>query len=608
MTPESTRREFLLTVAWATGAAGTTAAGQATGEPTGSPAADQTDAARGTAERGPDSGAWPMHGFDAGNTSFNPDIDGPERAVGKRWEVLTGGRHSSPPALADGVAYVGAVDGTLYAVDVEEATQLWTFATGGEIPSTPTVHDGMVYVGSEDGRLYAISAQEGNEVWSVSTDDAIVASPAVAGDSVYVGSTDASVYGVDTSDGSIRWEFETAAPVESTPAIHIGEETAGEDDPAGSDHHVYVGDDFGFLYAIDGASGGAEWTLETGSSLPAAPTVTDESVYVANLAGIVGKLDRETGDTDWQVEAGSAIVASPAVDDERLYLPLRAGEVSALDVGDGQPVWTRDLDLPTEPPSVAGEVIVASGTRRVVGLDASTGEVHWELGANEPTAACVTGSDVYLGSGGSLFALAPGFEEPIVGSPTQPDRATDDANPLAEYRFLLWPITILAGVSAFVGLAYAAKRGGLFDRFEAWTDSIEPMAGEDKETAAPTVVWELVVDDVIRRAERTHRSATQDLIVTKYVDRETLAAPVVAYEIESVRDDSTGVRLAEPLAESDLDEESRPLGDSWSVEGDQVVFEREIAPGETVKTIVGRRDCSPEDVAVLLNRPDVSVG
>ena len=58
--------------------------------------------------------------------------------------------------MVDTTVYVGSEDGRLYAVDAATGKKLWDIITGGRITSSPAVADGTVYIGSYDGNLYAI--------------------------------------------------------------------------------------------------------------------------------------------------------------------------------------------------------------------------------------------------------------------------------------------------------------------------------------------------------------------------------------------------------------------------------------------------------------------
>ena len=71
------------------------------------------------------------------------------------WTYTFGAVLNSSVVVANGVVYVGAEDGNIYALDATSGNYLWSYVTGGLIDSSPAVADGVVYVGSTDGRVYA---------------------------------------------------------------------------------------------------------------------------------------------------------------------------------------------------------------------------------------------------------------------------------------------------------------------------------------------------------------------------------------------------------------------------------------------------------------------
>ncbi len=62
--------------------------------------------------------------------------------------------------MANGVVYVGSLDGNLYAVDAATGEEQWRFATDAEVYSSPAVANGVVYVGSLNGNLFAIEGED----------------------------------------------------------------------------------------------------------------------------------------------------------------------------------------------------------------------------------------------------------------------------------------------------------------------------------------------------------------------------------------------------------------------------------------------------------------
>ncbi|HEX7295498.1 MAG TPA: PQQ-binding-like beta-propeller repeat protein, partial [Pyrinomonadaceae bacterium] len=93
---------------------------------------------------------------------------GPVELKGTRWTFKTEGPIIGSPAIANGVVYIGSIDGNVYAVDQERGKQKWKFKTfaSRQVTSTPTVAEGVVYFGAFDGILYAVDAETGTLKWT----------------------------------------------------------------------------------------------------------------------------------------------------------------------------------------------------------------------------------------------------------------------------------------------------------------------------------------------------------------------------------------------------------------------------------------------------------
>jgi outer membrane protein assembly factor BamB len=142
-------------------------------------------------------------------------------------------------AIANGLAYFDAEDGTLYAVNESTGTKAWSASTGSPTSgsfSTPAVANAVVYVGSPNSNLYAFNASTGALIWETPTGGEITSSPAVANGVVYVASADQHIYAMDTTSGSILWNFATTGPSSSSPIVANG--------------WLYCGSSDGNLYAF----------------------------------------------------------------------------------------------------------------------------------------------------------------------------------------------------------------------------------------------------------------------------------------------------------------------------------------------------------------------
>lgn len=203
-----------------------------------------------------------------------------------RWRARTEGRVRASPAVANGTVYVGSFDGRVYAVDLATGRQRWRFDTEGaalhsenfgfdrrSIQSSPAVVNGVVFVGARDGFVYALGASDGRLRWKYDHKISwINSSPAVVDGVVYDGSSDAQfVQALDASTGRELWRTTVGEIVWSSPAV------AGD--------RVFVGDGAGRLNVLDKKTGKLLETFRTGSQVFSSPVVDGDLVFVGSADG-----------------------------------------------------------------------------------------------------------------------------------------------------------------------------------------------------------------------------------------------------------------------------------------------------------------------------------
>jgi len=550
-------------------------------------------------------GEWPMFGFDAANSGYAPDATGPRRDVGGAWRVDLGRSVSSSPAVVDGTIYVGSDDMSLHALSAEDGSEEWAFDTGDRVTSSPAVVDGTVYVGSNDGSVYAVDVAEGTEVWAFETGDQVVSSPTVVDGTVYIGSRDSSLYAIDAAEGTEVWAFDTADDVSGTPAVVDGTVFAGSED--------------GNLYAVDAAAGTEEWAFETNREITSGPTATADggTVFVGNLDGNLFAVDTESEELRWGFTAEGPIVAAPALDDETLYVGSRDGRVYALARVSGEEIWSVDTGLQVVgSPSVAGSVVyVGNQGRRLFGLLATDGSrlFQYDTPGTIISSPAVVDGTLFVGAGnGAFYAFREGARLPTIDTPTPVGGDDGDSSILTP---LALPATIVGFAAFLLGTGYVAYRAGLFEPLETATP--DPPSSDDEDDGAENgddggagkfPLMNAVIGDVIARAEDSKRMASDDILVRKHVDPDTMEAPMVAYEIESLWSEPVEILISESLAGAGIpDEAIGRLGEGWRVEDGRLYFETPLDPDETVRTVVARNDLSPEDTEALLSRPGLSV-
>jgi outer membrane protein assembly factor BamB len=213
----------------------------------------------------------------------------------RKWRAQTEGRVRASPAVANGKVYAGSYDGRVYCYDLTNGALRWRYETQGvtlqsgsygfdrrSIQSSPAVDNGVVYVGARDGFLYAIGADDGKLRWRVDHKVSwIITSPAVSEHVVYAGSSDAHFAQALDSAGTERWRFGADVPVWSSPAV------AGD--------LVYFGDAAGRIHAVDRATGKEHWMFRTGATVFSSPVVEGSLVIVGSTDGGVYALRTGNG-------------------------------------------------------------------------------------------------------------------------------------------------------------------------------------------------------------------------------------------------------------------------------------------------------------------------
>jgi eukaryotic-like serine/threonine-protein kinase len=243
------------------------------------------------------------------------------------WQQTTGGAIVGGAALVDGTVYVGSSDNRLYAFDAASGDSRWTpFEAQGDIWSTPVVDQGTVYVTSMDHRVYALDAATGQPKWPepFEAEGAIPSTPALAGDRLYVGALDNRLYALDKATGKVAWSFKTDNWVWCDALVASGVVYVG-----GLDHHVY---------ALDAATGEPHWGKPFAAKVPirAQPAMAGGTLVVVDQDGDVYGLDPATGEERWpSIVLGSGVLASPLVMNNEVLMSTRDWKLLRVDAQAG---------------------------------------------------------------------------------------------------------------------------------------------------------------------------------------------------------------------------------------------------------------------------------
>lgn len=269
------------------------------------------------------------------------------------------------PAIAGDVVLVGSFDGYLYALDRETGAMAWSYLVGEPIVGGVTVYDGIAYFGATDHRVYALDLADLQPVWETpfDTQERIWGRPAVDQERVYIGSMDHSVYAIDRATGQQIWSTGVGAAIPGDVTVANGLVLAGAVDSR--------------LHVLDAETGQLLWQTERLDGwIWGQPLVIEDDVFFTSLRGTLYGYSLTAREPLWpaislegSLRAGPVPYDGRAVvgtDDQRVYLvDLGAGQAEQL-YGGG----TEQSGPILSAPVVADELIfVGSSTGKIVALD-----------------------------------------------------------------------------------------------------------------------------------------------------------------------------------------------------------------------------------------------
>lgn len=289
----------------------------------------------------------------------------------------------------------------------EKPALKWTFATGAPVKSSAAIDDGMVFVGADDGILYALDLQTGRAKWRQKTEGLLESSPLVWKDSVFVGSGDGCLYAFSKSSGELKWKYETEDQILGAPNWVKS--------PDGSAVWILAGSYDFFLHCVDSATGKLIWKYESGNYINGAPAVSQDGKTVfGGCDALLHVVSLANGAKVKEIEAGAYIAGSAAMAGNRAYVGHYESEFLCVDLKEARLKWRfRDRQFPYySSPAVTSKWVVFGGRdKRLHCLNRETGEPHWKFATRGKidSSAIVSSEDgkVAVGSDdGRLYILS----------------------------------------------------------------------------------------------------------------------------------------------------------------------------------------------------------
>jgi outer membrane protein assembly factor BamB len=140
----------------------------------------------------------------------------------------------STPVVANGVVYVASYDpkigfkGALVALDATTGAEVWRYSSRepATAVSPPAVADGIVYVGGQDGTLTALDGATGQVQWQVVLPARLNEGPTIGGNTIYLSLADRSLIALDLHTHQLLWTVKSVGQLLGGPVV-IGDSIYG---------------------------------------------------------------------------------------------------------------------------------------------------------------------------------------------------------------------------------------------------------------------------------------------------------------------------------------------------------------------------------------------
>jgi outer membrane protein assembly factor BamB len=212
-----------------------------------------------------------------------------------RWRYYTGLTEPSP-VIRGGVAYFGATNGNMYALDLDRRKPRWVFHGGVKITSSPALVGNRLYFGDYAGRVTALDARNGRVAWRGSAGSRVYGTVAVAGGRVFAPSVFSGLSALSARNGRLLWRLPVSGYLYSSPAVFRG--------------RVYFGTYGWSVFCVSASSGRVLWRRAVHGAVSGAVSVVDKVVYASTLRNVTTAFGWRNGRTVWRFADGKYVPVS----------------------------------------------------------------------------------------------------------------------------------------------------------------------------------------------------------------------------------------------------------------------------------------------------------
>jgi outer membrane protein assembly factor BamB len=301
----------------------------------------------------------------------------------------------SSPAVDESGVYVGTDGGWIEAFEHDGRLRWKMHVASAErgVHATAALDERRLYIGAYNGSFYALDKASGDVAWAVRLGDTIGSSAAIDGDAIYVSvetfhPPDGYVAKLDRRSGRVLWR-----------SAWLGEQSHSSPTIDRENGLVFVGSNNARYRALRARDGAEAWSIATRGPVKDTGALVLGRVYFTSLKGVLYAADARTGNVAWTAQLGGNTRSSPSyVPEADVFLVgSNDGSLNAVRREDGSLAWSR----PTATEDMIGSALV----RR----DAEEGWVAWAVCA--PSTLCRL-----AGSNGAELARVP-LGAPLTGVP-----------------------------------------------------------------------------------------------------------------------------------------------------------------------------------------------
>jgi len=275
----------------------------------------------------------------------------------------------------------------------EQLKVLWKFKVkNGAFEGTAAIANGVAYLGDLDGKVYALDLKTGEKKWEFASQDqdGFIASPAIRGDKLYIGDTFGRFYCLDTKTGKAVWGFETEGEIDASANFYEG--------------HVLVGSQDATLYCLTADKGEVVWKFEIADQIRCSPTVVENRCFLAGCDGKLHIVDLKQGKEVAAVEIDGPTMSTPAVIRDKAYFGTEGGTFFCIDWKQAATVWTYqhargNRSIRSSAAATDKHIVYGDQNRRVIGLDAE-GQEKWTFTTKGrvDSSPVIVGTRAFVGS------------------------------------------------------------------------------------------------------------------------------------------------------------------------------------------------------------------